>query len=73
MVNIDPGKAVICKKCGKPMSLIAESEKLSDGTRRVSFYYKCNTCGYRLDIEQVFISVEKDAIAIRRVKRVISS
>ncbi len=73
MVDIDPGKAVICKKCGKPMNLIVEAEKLSDGTRRITYYYKCSTCGYRLDIEQVFIGMERDAIVVKRVRRLVSS
>ncbi len=59
-------KKFYCKKCGKLMGLVVESEKLSNGVKRITYYYKCPVCGYRVDVEQVSIGVEKDVIIVRR-------
>ncbi len=65
-------KGFYCKKCGRPMGLVIESEKLSNGVKRVLYYYKCPVCGYRVDVEQLKVSLEKDYIIINRVVRILS-
>lgn len=60
------GKGFYCKKCGKPMYIVAESERLSNGMRRINYYYKCMICGYRIDIEQINISINKDLLFVKR-------
>ncbi len=59
-------EAMKCKRDGKPMYLVEESEKMSDGTRRVTFYYRCPVCGYRVEVEQAHISVDEKGIIIKR-------
>ncbi len=61
--------AMTCKRDGKPMYLVEESEKMSDGTRRITLYYKCPVCGYRVEIEQLVINVSNDNIRIKRLIR----
>ena len=46
---------VLCPRCGVVMELRRESERLSDGRTRVSFYYKCRRCGYRLQDATIFV------------------
>ncbi len=60
------GKGFKCKKDGKEMYFVEESEKMSDGSRKAIFYYRCPVCGYRIEAEHVVISFNKDKIVIRR-------
>ncbi len=66
-------KGLYCKKCGKPMYLVMESEELSNGAKRVTQYYKCLVCGYRVDTEYIRISREKDVVVVRRRKRILKN
>ncbi|ADI31383.1 hypothetical protein [Staphylothermus hellenicus] len=64
-------KGFICKKDGKPMYLIEETEKMSNGKHRAIFYYKCPICGYRIEAEQVIVTVENDEIIVNRRVRLL--
>ena len=66
------GKGFYCKKCGKPMYLVVESEKLSNGARRINYYYKCLICGYRIDTEQVHMSINRELLLVRRKVRILA-
>ncbi len=66
------GKGFYCKKCGKPLYLVVESEKLSNGVRRASYYYKCLVCGYRIDCEQVHVTSNKEFLLVKRRVRVLN-
>ncbi len=46
---------MLCPRCGVVMELRRESERLSDGKTRVSFYYKCRRCGYRLQDATILV------------------
>ena len=59
-------RALICKKDGKPMYFVEETEKMSNGQRRSVFYYRCPICGYRIEVEQVVINVSNDNIVVKR-------
>ncbi len=59
-----------CKKDGKPMYLVEESERMSDGSHRITFYYRCPVCGYRITIEQIIIENNGPNIIVRRSLRV---
>lgn len=59
-------KGFICKKDGKEMYFVEESEKMSDGSRKAVFYYRCPVCGYRVEAEHVMISFDKGKIVIKR-------
>ncbi len=61
--------AMTCKRDGKPMYLVEESEKMSDGTRRITLYYKCPVCGYRVELEQLVINVDRGNITVKRFIR----
>ncbi len=58
-----------CKKDGKPMYLVEESERMSDGSHRITFYYRCPVCGYRITIEQIIIENSGPNIIVRRSLR----
>ncbi|MCD6487919.1 MAG: hypothetical protein J7K21_01675 [Desulfurococcales archaeon] len=72
MVHIKPDKGVYCKKCGRLMNLIVESEKLSNGAIKISYYYKCPSCGYRVDTEQVAINRSRGFVLVKRRIRILS-
>jgi len=42
------GEVRLCPRCGVAMEYRVESESLSDGTRRVVYYYRCPRCGYKI-------------------------
>ena len=52
------GNEMICKKDGKPMYLVKETEKLSNGEYRIIYSYKCPVCGYTVSVEQAIITRE---------------
>ncbi len=41
------GGEKLCPRCGVAMEYRVESENLSNGTRRVVYYYRCPRCGYK--------------------------
>ena len=59
-------RGFVCKKDGKPMYFVEETEKMSNGQRRSVFYYRCPICGYRIEVEQVVINVSNDSIVVKR-------
>ncbi len=59
-------RGFICKKDGKPMYFVEETEKMSNGQRRSVFYYRCPVCGYRIEVEQVVINVSNNSIIVKR-------
>ncbi len=62
----EASKARICRKCGRPMHLVAESEQLSDGSRRISYYYKCPSCGAKHLVEQLSIAFGSNGIVVEK-------
>ncbi|MCS7127836.1 MAG: hypothetical protein N3E36_00990 [Sulfolobales archaeon] len=62
----EASKGYTCKKCGKPMHLVAESEQLSDGSRRISYYYKCSSCGAKYLTEQLSIALGSNGIIVEK-------
>lgn len=59
-------EGVVCRKCGRLMYIVSESERFSDSSKRISYYYKCPSCGYRVDLEQINIIASSDLIIVRR-------
>ena len=59
-------RGFVCKKDGKPMYFVEETEKMGNGQRRAVFYYRCPVCGYRIEVEQVVINVSSDGIVVKR-------
>ncbi|MEM0380483.1 MAG: hypothetical protein QXX35_05005 [Desulfurococcaceae archaeon] len=64
-------KQYICKRDGKPMYLIEETEKLSTGEYRITFTYRCLVCGYSISNEQLIIKKNEtgDIVLNRRIRR----
>lgn len=61
---MDPGK---CPRDANKMLFTLESEKLSNGVARVSLVLKCPVCNYRVVVERLEASRDKDGnILIRR-------
>ncbi len=58
---------MVCKKDGKPMYFVKETEKLSNGEYRVIYSYRCAVCGYTINVEQAVIkNKHSDGIVIIR-------
>ncbi len=47
---------MLCPRCGAPMVYRVESERYSNGVKRVGSYFKCNVCGYKLQDQLVKIT-----------------
>ncbi len=47
---------VLCPKCKIPMEYTLETEKSSNGVRRLIRYYKCLACGTRIIDEVIIIN-----------------
>jgi len=48
------------------MHLVAESEQLSNGSRRISYYYKCSSCGAKYLTEQLSIALGSNGIIVEK-------
>lgn len=55
-----------CPRDGTPLALLIESEKLSDGNVRATYYHKCPLCGFRKDLERIEITKSGDQITVKR-------
>ena len=56
---MDQGEPRLCPRCGIAMEYRMESESLSNGTRRVVYYYRCPRCGYKVyDAVMIFDRVD---------------
>ena len=62
--------AVLCPRCGVVMDLHVESERLSDGTRRIVYYYRCRRCGYRLQDLEILVRKNGKGLELRTVEYV---
>jgi len=51
------GSELICKRDGRQLQLVKETEKLSDGEYRVTYSFKCPVCGYSVNAEQAVITM----------------
>uniref|UniRef100_A0A7C2BKD1 Uncharacterized protein n=1 Tax=Thermosphaera aggregans TaxID=54254 RepID=A0A7C2BKD1_9CREN len=64
VLTMDMGK---CPRDANKMLFTFESEKLSNGVARVSLVLKCPVCNYRVVVERLEASRDKDGnILIRR-------
>ncbi len=64
---------VKCRRDGKPMYFVEETEKLSNGEYRIVFSYKCLACGYTINVEQVSVKKKGGNLLIIRRLRPIGS
>ena len=49
------GKVALCPRCKIPMEYTLETEKSSNGHRRLVRYYKCPACGTQITDEVITI------------------
>jgi len=54
----------VCKRDGKQLYLVKETEKLSNGVYRVTYSLKCPLCGYAINVEQAEISFSDSGSSI---------
>jgi len=54
-------KRLPCPRCGTRMEYWVEIE-ISDGSKRIRYYYKCPRCGYRL--QDIVINVKKNGDSV---------
>jgi len=67
------GKMVLCPQCKIPMEYTLETEKSSNGSRRLVRYYKCYVCGSRIIDETIQIEYngsDKILVKINDTQRV---
>ncbi|ADV65212.1 hypothetical protein [Desulfurococcus mucosus] len=57
---------VKCPRDGNTMILVLESEKLSDGTVKAYFSYRCPICGFRLEAERIEVTRGEGVLSVKR-------
>ncbi len=60
---------LICPRCGINLEYMAETENTSDGLKRITYFYRCPRCGYRVDDEVLLLEHNANSLKIRVVKR----
>ena len=60
---------LICPRCGINLEYMAETENMSDGIRKITYFYRCPRCGYRIDDEVLFLEHNANSLKIKVVKR----
>lgn len=48
------------------MFFMKEVEKIGDGASKITYSYKCVLCSYKVELEQMLISRDRDGVIIRR-------
>ena len=59
---------VKCPKCGTVMYYRMESEKLDESTRKITSYYKCVVCGYRVNDQVINLYGNNGALKLTIIK-----
>ncbi len=54
-----------CPKCRVPMMFFMQVDLLSDGTERVTYYYRCQRCGLKMEDAMVIITKEKNGVKLK--------
>ncbi len=62
MTGID--SQVLCPRCRIPMEYMFETERYSDGSRRLMRYYRCPACGTKVIDEQAVVSNHNGVIRV---------
>lgn len=61
------GRPILCPKCKIPMEYTLETEKSSNGHRRLIRYYKCPACGTQVVDEVITIEINGSASILLRI------
>ncbi len=54
-----------CPKCKVPMLFFMQVDLLSDGTERITYYYRCPRCGMKIDDAMIVVTKEKDGLKLK--------
>ncbi|MCE4621257.1 MAG: hypothetical protein F7B95_02300 [Desulfurococcales archaeon] len=57
-------KDVLCPRCKINMDYYIERERLGNGERRITLYYKCPACNLMLVDERIAIKIDKSGAYI---------
>ncbi|MBE9391738.1 hypothetical protein IOK49_06630 [Fervidicoccus fontis] len=49
-------EGIQCPKCKTIMEYSIETEKFTDGTKRIKSFYKCPVCNYKVNDQQISVS-----------------
>ncbi len=60
----DSSGRLLCPVCRIPMDYAMETEKNSNGERRITRYYKCPACGSRIIDEQLLVKTEGSMVKV---------
>lgn len=60
---------MLCRRDSKPLFFIKEVEKMGDGVSKITYSYKCVLCSYKIEVEQMLVSKNKDGVVVRRTVR----
>ncbi|MEB3787665.1 MAG: phage terminase large subunit family protein [Desulfurococcales archaeon] len=58
------GRQVLCPRCRIPMEYMFETERYSDGSRRLVRYYRCPACGTKVIDEQAIVSNHNGVVRV---------
>ena len=58
---------ILCPQCKIPMEYTLETEKSSNGTRKLIRYYKCPACGTQVTDEVIIIESNGNASIILKI------
>lgn len=60
---------LLCPRCGTNLEYMAEAENVGNGSRTITYFYRCPRCGYRLDDELLVVKKNAASIMVKVVKR----
>ncbi|MCE4598823.1 MAG: hypothetical protein F7C81_01320 [Desulfurococcales archaeon] len=63
-IMVDSNGRMLCPVCKIPMDYAMETEKNSNGERRITRYYLCPACGTRVIDEQLLITIEENTVKV---------
>ena len=60
---------LLCPRCGTNLEYMAEAENVGNGSRTITYFYRCPRCSYRLDDELLIVKKNATSIMVKVVKR----
>ncbi len=59
---------VQCPRCGSPMRYVLETEKYNDGARKITGYYICPVCRYKMAETRIEVGKKEKGLVLMIVK-----
>lgn len=60
---------LLCPRCGTNLEYMAEAEATGNGSKTITYFYRCPRCGYRLDDELLIVRKTSSSIIVRVIKK----